>query len=89
MEELARILLKIVFEIVLYLSGKAVAIVVFPRLVVAPYEKQRTSPKFWSFSFTYTKNGKKHLYTESVVFIGLCFWVVVGLLVALAVWSKT
>jgi hypothetical protein len=50
-----------------------------PHLAIEPLEKQKSMSRFKWVPFTYTKDNRRFLYTESVQVIGLAFWVIVGL----------
>jgi hypothetical protein len=78
-----------IFEVLLYGTGKVVCMLFLPHLGIEPFEKQKPMPRFKWWAFTYVKNDRRFLHTESVQFVGLIFWVLISAWVFLVLQLKT
>ena len=75
-----------IFEGTAYFVGKAVAFAFLPHLGVEPLHHQKSMPFSWANrNFTYRKDGRSFLYTESIQLIGTAVLLMCGVGLALVV----
>ena len=67
-------LIKPIFEFLFYKLGKFIASILFPH--IAPPSDKEPKPS-WKAALTYKSKQKRHFYTETLMFIGLLFTVLV------------
>jgi hypothetical protein len=73
-----------ILEAAAYFVGKAVAFVFLPHLGVESLHQQKSMPFSWtSRNFTYRKDGRRFLYTESIQLIGAAVLLACGVGLAL------
>jgi hypothetical protein len=80
MSAILEVLVQAVFEVLLYGTGRGFAMFFLPHLGIedAKHTEAKTQRRWWSL--TYIKGGRRMLYDEALQLIGLCFWVIVGLM---------
>ena len=72
------LLAEIVFEILAYCAGKAVATVLLPHLKIDTLSKQQSEPQGRWWAFTYVRGGHRYLYTKSIQAIGVVTLLLAG-----------
>ena len=78
------------FEAAAYFVGRAVASAFLPHIGVEPLKSQKSMPFSWtSRNFTYQRDGRRFLYTESIQFIGTIALLICGVGLALMVHYAT
>jgi hypothetical protein len=79
MNFLGEIVAQGLLEGIAYFVGKAIAFVFLPHLGIEPLKRQKSMPSSWKWrGLTYTKGGKRYLYTESIELIGVITLLLVG-----------
>lgn len=80
MSLLFEVIAQVIFEILLYGTGREFTMVLLPHLGIEdPKHPESTQQRRW-WSMTYVRNGRTFLYSESVQGIGLVCWIVIGLM---------
>jgi hypothetical protein len=78
------IILQAVGEIVGHVTGRAILSVVTPHIHVVPLSKTARVPKQGWFALTYTKDGRRYYFDDTVTATGVLFWVAVIVAVSIA-----
>jgi hypothetical protein len=81
MAALLEIIAEILFEVLLYGTGKVFARVLLPHLGIEPLERQRSTLAWKWLGFTSSKDNRRYLYTESIQVLGLLVWLFVGVMI--------
>jgi hypothetical protein len=81
---LVEIIVQIVGEIVGHSTGRIILSVVTPHIQVLPFSNSVSPPKQGWFSLTYTKDGQRYYFDETVMATGLLFWVTIIIAVSIA-----
>jgi hypothetical protein len=81
---IVEVILEVVGEIVGYATGRAILSVLTPHIHVLPLSKAGGAPKQIWFSLTYTKDGRRYYFEETVTATGVLFWVAIVVAVSVA-----
>ena len=81
-------IVEIIGEVVIWVvghgTGRVLLSVFHPHVRIKPLTDAGDAPNRSWFAFTYTKDGQKFFHDDSVTFVGLLFWVVIVIVVAVA-----
>jgi len=69
-----------------YGTGRVLLALFHPHIRVPPLSKADTPGRRWN-SFTYVENGQRFFHDDSVTFVGVLFWVITIIVVAVALRS--
>ena len=82
MSFLGELLAQAGLEIASYAIGKAVALLLLPHLGIEPFSQQKSMPPWKWRGFSYKRNSRRYLYTESIQLLGISVVLVLGIGIA-------
>jgi hypothetical protein len=71
---IGEILGQALFELVFYGTGRVVAAMFTPHILVAPFTDKRSEPRGPWYALTYARDGQRFYRVEGVAMLGLLFW---------------
>ena len=81
---IGEIVAEVVLTVVGYGTGRVLLSLFHPHIRIKPLSRPENGPNRSSFAFTYTKDGQKFFHDDTVTFVGVVFWVLIIIIVAVA-----